>query len=124
MVKFPFPTRSLKCAMSVAALPGGMLGARRTLRPLPLSLVGWCASFNNNNNNDNDNILREMGEGANKRETWRWLRKADQKVETEALICAAHEQTLRTNYVKFNMDKNGECRMCGKTGRKCESYHK
>ena len=34
--------------MSVAALPGGMLGARSRLRPLPLSLVGWCASCNNN----------------------------------------------------------------------------
>ena len=31
-------------AMSVAVLPGGMLGARSRLRPLPLSLVGWCAS--------------------------------------------------------------------------------
>ena len=51
MVKFPYPTSSLKCAMSVAALPRGMLGARSRLRPLPLSLVGWCASCNNNNNN-------------------------------------------------------------------------
>ena len=41
----------MKCAMSVAALPGGMLGDRSRLRPLPLSLVGWCASCNNNNNN-------------------------------------------------------------------------
>ena len=47
MVKFPFPTSSMKCAMSVAALPGGMLGAHSRLRPLPLSLVGWCASCNN-----------------------------------------------------------------------------
>ena len=38
--------------MSVAALPGGMLGARTRLRPLPLSLVGWCASCNNDNNNE------------------------------------------------------------------------
>ena len=32
-----------------------MLGARTRLRPLPLSLVGWCASCNNNNNNNNNN---------------------------------------------------------------------
>ena len=35
-----------------------MLGARSRLRPLPLSLVGWCASCNNNdddNNDDDDN---------------------------------------------------------------------
>ena len=64
-----------------------------------------------------DQFLREMGEGVDKRETGRWLRKADLKVETEALICAAQEQALRKNYVKFNIDKNGEsplCRMCGK----------
>ena len=56
MVKFPFPTSSLKCVMSVAAFPSGMLGTRSRLRPLPLSLVGWCAScYNNNNNNNNNN---------------------------------------------------------------------
>ena len=47
MVKFPYPTSSLKCAMSVVAFPGGMLGARSRLRSLPLSLVGLCASCNN-----------------------------------------------------------------------------
>ena len=56
MVKFPFPTSFLKCAMSVAALPGEMLGALSRLRPIPLSLVGWCASCDNNNNNNNNNI--------------------------------------------------------------------
>ena len=39
-------------------------------------------------------FLREMGEAVDKRETWRWLRKVDLKVETEALICAAQEQAL------------------------------
>ena len=34
MVEFSFPTSSLKCKISVAALPGGMLGARSRLRPL------------------------------------------------------------------------------------------
>ena len=52
--KISFPTSSLKCAMSVVALPGGMLGARSRLRPLPLSLAGWCASCYNNNDNDNN----------------------------------------------------------------------
>ena len=55
MVKFPFPTGSLKCAMSVVALPGRMLGARSRVRHLSLSSVGWCESCNNNNNNDNNN---------------------------------------------------------------------
>ena len=44
--------------MSVAALPGGTLGACTRLRPLPLSVVRWCANCNNNNNNDN-NIKNE-----------------------------------------------------------------
>ena len=72
-------------------------------------------------------FLREMGEGIDKQETWKWLRKADLKVETEALICAAQEQYLRSNYVKFNIDKNGKsplCRMCGNKGRNSESYLK
>ena len=43
--------------MSIAALPGRMLGARSRLRPIPLSLVGWCASCNNNNNNNNNNFF-------------------------------------------------------------------
>ena len=59
MVKFPFPTSSLKCAMSVEALSGGMLRACSRLRPLPLSLVGWYVicniSKNNNSNNNNCN---------------------------------------------------------------------
>ena len=37
----------------------------------------------------NGRFLRKIGEGVDKRETWRGLRKADLKVETEAVICAA-----------------------------------
>ena len=55
MVKFPFPTSSLKCAMSFVAFPGGMLGACSRLRPLSISLIGWCASCNTSNNNNNNN---------------------------------------------------------------------
>ena len=51
----------------------------------------------------------------------RWLRskKSDLKAEAEVLICAAQEQALRTNYIKFNIDKTAEsplCRMCGEKG--------
>ena len=41
------------------------------------------------------------------------------KVETEALLCAAQEQALRTNYIKHHIDKSIDsplCRMCGKCG--------
>ena len=54
MEKFSFPTSSLKYAMSVVTLPGRVQGARRRPRPLPLSLVGWCASCNN------DNMVRNL----------------------------------------------------------------
>ena len=41
---------------------------------------------------------------------------ATKRFETEALLCAAQEQTLRTRYIKHNIDKtekNPACRMCG-----------
>ena len=43
-------------------------------------------------------ILREIPETTHAREISSWLRKADLKIQTEALICAAQEQALRTNY--------------------------
>ena len=51
--------------------------------------------------------------------TWWWLKKGDLKPETEALLCAAQEQALRTNYVKFHIDRTVEsslCRLCGEKG--------
>ena len=40
-------------------------------------------------------------------------------MQTEATICAAQEQALRTNYTKNKIDKTPEntlCRMCGERG--------
>ena len=54
-------------------------------------------------------------EDKDKSSTWKWLRKSNLKGYTEALICSAQEQAMRTNYVKFHIDKTGEsplCRMC------------
>ena len=48
--------------------------------------------------------------------TWRWMRKSDLKECTEALICGTQEQSMGTNYIKYNIDKTAEsplCRMCG-----------
>ena len=48
-----------------------------------------------------------------------WLKKTYFKAETGGLICTAQEQALRTNYIKFNIDKIAEsplCRMCGGKG--------
>ena len=61
-------------------------------------------------------FARELSEATDKDKTWQWLSKADLKVGTEALICAAQEQSLRTNYVKYHIDKTVEsplCRLCG-----------
>ena len=67
----------------------------------------------------NGQFVRDMDNGIDKDGTWEWMRKSDLKVGTEALICAAQEQSLRTNYVKFHIDKTAEsplCRLCGNKG--------
>ena len=48
---------------------------------------------------------------------WAWLQNGDLKRETESLIVAAQNQSIRTNLVKARIDKiNGDslCRMCRK----------
>ena len=55
-------------------------------------------------------------EDKNKNNTWRWMRKSDLKGSTKALICSAQEQSIGTNYIKYNIDKTAKsplCRMCG-----------
>ena len=56
-------------------------------------------------------ISDEAGE-----ESCRWLRNRILKKETEGLILAAQEQALRTNSIKYSIDKTSEtplCRLCG-----------
>ena len=51
--------------------------------------------------------------------SWSWLRRGDLKGCTEALVCSAQEQSLRTNYTKYHIDKTSDtplCRMCGERG--------
>ena len=57
----------------------------------------------------------EQIEDKDKSNIWKQLRKSNLKGYTEGLICSAQEQALRTNYVKFHIDKTGESplsRMC------------
>ena len=64
-------------------------------------------------------FIRELPEEVDKDQTWQWLSKSDLKIGTEALLCAAQEQAIRTNYVKYQIDKTSEsplCRLCGKKG--------
>ena len=62
-------------------------------------------------------FVREMPEKVDKDGTWQWLSKTDLKIGTEELLCAAQEQAIRTNYVKYHIDKTSEsplCRLCEK----------
>ena len=45
-------------------------------------------------------FVREIPETTVEKETCNWLRKADLKAETEAMLYAAQEQAIQTNYVK------------------------
>jgi len=62
-----------------------------------------------------------MPEEIDKDLSWQWLVQCDLKVQTEAMICAAQEQALRTNYIKNKIDKTSEnqlfrkCRENGET---------
>ena len=57
-------------------------------------------------------FMREMAENVDKNKTWQWLSKCDLKIGTVwALLCAAQEQAIRTNY------ESPQCSFCGK---KCE----
>ena len=41
------------------------------------------------------------------------------KIPTEAPICSAQEQAIKTNYIKYHIDKSVDspsCRICGETG--------
>ena len=46
-----------------------------------------------------------MSETTDVKETCYWLRKPDLKFETEAMLCAAQEKAIRTNYLKHKIDK-------------------
>ena len=46
---------------------------------------------------------------------WTWLRKGNFKRETESLLMAAKNSTIRTNHIKVRIDKtqqNSKCRLC------------
>ena len=60
-------------------------------------------------------VIRKTTEKVDKEETRQWLSRGDLKVRTEALLCAAQEQAIRTNYIKYHIDKTSErplCRLC------------
>ena len=64
-------------------------------------------------------FITKTAEKVDKDKTWQWLSRGDLKVGTEALLCVAQEQGIRTNYMKYHIDKTSESplyRLCGKNG--------
>ena len=53
-------------------------------------------------------FVQEMPEKIDKDISWKWLVQSDLKVQTKALICAAQEHALRTNYTKNKIGKTLE----------------
>ena len=64
-------------------------------------------------------FVKEMPEKVDRNKTWQWLSISDLKIGTEALLCAAQEQAIRTNDAMYHIDRTSEsplCRLFGKTG--------
>ena len=55
-----------------------------------------------------EQLVLEMPEEIHKDLSCKLLVQSDLKVQTEAAICAAQEQALRTNYAKNKIDKTSE----------------
>ena len=58
--------------------------------------------------------MRER-ESTDDRNRWEWLKRGKRKSETEILLCAAQEQALRVNAIKYTIDKTSGtplCRLC------------
>ena len=66
-------------------------------------------------------FIREMPEKVDRDRTWKWLSKSDLKIGTEVLLCAAHEQAIRSNYVKHHIDKTSQSPLHRVRGKKGES---
>ena len=69
-------------------------------------------------------LIRETTEKVDKENTWQCLSRGDLKFGTEALLCAAQEQTIRTNYIMNHTDKTSEsplCRLCGEEVKVCNT---
>ena len=49
-----------------------------------------------------------------------WLKRGEVKCETESLLCAAQEQALRVNAIKYSID-NSDTRLCRLGNEKTES---
>ena len=60
-----------------------------------------------------EQFFRGTSTKVDKELSWRWLIKSDLKVQTESLLDAAQEQVLKTNYLKFHIDKTSTIHCVG-----------
>ena len=65
-----------------------------------------------------------MPDKVDKDKTWQCLSKSDLKIGTKALLCAAQEQVIRTNYIKHYIDKTSENLLCKLCRKKVESVRR
>ena len=65
-------------------------------------------------------FLRET-ESTDDGNRWEWLKRGELKLETEILLCAAQEQTLRVNAIKYSIDKTSNTALCRLCNEKIES---
>ena len=64
----------------------------------------------------------ETTEKVDQEKTWQRLSRADLKVGTKASLCVARYQAIRTNYMKYHINKTSEsprCRLYGKKMKVC-----
>ena len=52
---------------------------------------------------------------------WEWLKRGEFKRETESLLCAAQEQALRVNTIKYSIDRTSDTPLCRLCNKKTES---
>ena len=66
-------------------------------------------------------FIRDIPEGIDRQNSWLWMRKCNLKILTEALIiCSVQEQAIKTNHIKYHIDKGFDspsCGICGETGK-------
>ena len=60
----------------------------------------------------NRQFIRETAEKVDKDKMWQWLSRGDLKFGTEGLLCTAQEQAIRTNYIKYHIEKTSKSPLC------------
>ena len=68
-------------------------------------------------------FARDM-EDKNKNNTWRWMGKSNLKGCTQGLICNAQEQSIGTNYIKYDIDKTAKSPVSSMCGTRNETISK